>query len=119
MEIVKINQVEKTPLNDTIFTGSDVFFQELIPRSDDFLINIVHFGVGVRNKLHFHTTEQILIVTAGTGIVATETEEQIVTVGDVIRIPAGERHWHGATADNEFSHLYVMLKESKLTQVET
>ena len=118
MEIIQIDQVEKLPLPNPIFTSPEVNYQELLPESAEFRINIVHFGKGVRNKLHYHSTEQILIVTAGTGIVATETDEQIVNVGDLIRIPAGERHWHGATTDSEFSHLYVMLKESTLTQVE-
>jgi quercetin dioxygenase-like cupin family protein len=72
----------------------------------------------IYRKLHYHSTEQILIVTAGTGIVATETETCTVGVGDLVRIPAGENHWHGATEDSEFSHLYVMPKQSELTQVE-
>jgi quercetin dioxygenase-like cupin family protein len=50
--------------------------------------------------------------------VATETETRKVTVRDVIRIPAGEKHWHGAADDSTFSHLYVMPKTSELTQVE-
>jgi len=90
----------------------------LLPVSDEFRINIINFGRGVRNKLHFHSSEQVLIVTAGTGIVATEEEEKIVAVGDVIRIPAGVKHWHGATEDSEFSHMYVMRKDSQITQVE-
>ena len=118
MQIIRIDQVEKSPLKNPIFTSPKVDFQELVPESAEFRINIVHFGMGVRNKLHFHSTEQILIVTAGTGIVATETDEHIVTVGDVIRIPAGERHWHGATPTTDFSHMYIMLKESSLTQIE-
>lgn len=27
--------------------------------------------------------------------------------GDVINIPAGVKHWHGATADSWFSHIAV------------
>ena len=119
MEVVTIDLVEKNRFEDPIFTGSEVYLQELLPQSEEFRINIVHFGRGVRNKLHFHSTEQILIVTAGRGIVATQDQEIPVGVGDVIRIPAGEKHWHGATAETEFAHLYIMRKESEITQVET
>jgi len=81
--------------------------QVLVPDSKEFNVNIVTFGKGVRNKFHAHDGEQILIVTVGKGIVATEEEERVVTPGDVILFSAGEKHWHGATEDSEFSHLYV------------
>jgi len=118
MDVVAIHEVAAEPLMMDIFTGKDVSMQELLPDSEEFRVNIVNFGKGIRNKMHTHTTEQILIVTAGNGIVATETEQRAVTVGDIIRIPAGEKHWHGATEDSEFSHVYVMARESELIQVE-
>ena len=117
MKIVKINQVIRTPYENQIFTGSDVTIQELLTDSREYRVNIVNFGKGVRNKFHAHSTEQILIITAGKGIVATEDEQILVTTGDVILIPAGEKHWHGATPDSEFSHIYVMRKDSVLTQL--
>jgi len=118
MDVVSIHDVATEPLEMDMFTGKDVTIQEILPDSEEFRINIVNFGKGIRNKLHSHSTEQILIVTAGTGIVATETQQQLVTVGDIIRIPAGQRHWHGATEDSEFSHVYVMARESELVQIE-
>ena len=118
MDIANMQSVEKKPYTDPIFTGPDVMIQELLPDSEEYRVNIVNFGKGVRNKLHYHDAEQILIITGGTGIVATEDEERVVTVGDIIRIPAGEKHWHGATEDSEFSHIYVMRKDSTLTRVE-
>jgi quercetin dioxygenase-like cupin family protein len=66
------------------------------------------FKNGARNKLHTHTTDQILVVTAGEGIVATEHEERAVTAGDVAFIPAGERHWHGAKPGTDMTHLAVL-----------
>ena len=79
---------------------------------------VVNFGKGVRNKFHTHESDQILIVTAGKGIVATELEQREVTVGDVILFPTGEKHWHGATEDSEFSHVYISRAGQKTTQVE-
>lgn len=118
MKIVQINKVPKEPYLNPVFTGTDVKMQAILPDSKEYRINIVHFGKGVRNKFHAHDSEQILIVTAGKGIVATEQEERIVTVGDVIFIPNGEKHRHGATKDSEFSHIYILRQGSKLTQLE-
>jgi quercetin dioxygenase-like cupin family protein len=72
----------------------------------------------VRNKFHSHSDEQILIITSGKGIIATETEQKDITEGDIVIIPANEKHWHGATKDSEFSHIYISKPESKLTQLE-
>lgn len=117
MKIARSGEIPKEPVVRSIFTGP-VARQALALDSQEYKMSVMNFGKGVRNKFHTHTSEQILIVTAGKGIVATEKEERIVTVGDVILIPAGEKHWHGATADSEFSHIYVMRKEAVLSQLE-
>jgi len=118
MKINTMSKVSKEPFVSPLFTGNEVTRQLLMPESKDYNVNIVNFGKGIRNKFHAHDSEQILIVTAGKGIVATETEEKVVTKGDVILIPAGEKHWHGADKDSEFSHIYVTKAETKLTQLE-
>jgi quercetin dioxygenase-like cupin family protein len=78
----------------------------------DLRLTEVTFHDGARNKLHTHTTDQILIVTAGEGIVATEHEEHTVRAGDVAYIPAGERHWHGARPGMDMTH-YAVLGSGK------
>lgn len=70
----------------------------------DLRLTEVTFKDGARNRLHSHTTDQILIVTAGLGIVATEREEREIGPGDVAFIPAGERHWHGARPGHDLTH---------------
>jgi quercetin dioxygenase-like cupin family protein len=92
--------------------------QVLLPESKEYEVNIINFGKGVRNKFHAHNCEQILIITAGKGVVATETEEKIVTVGDIVLIPAGEKHWHGSAGDSDFSHVFVIKVGNKVTQLE-
>ena len=109
MKIANMSQVPREPVVSPLFTGPDVYAQPLAPEDSQFNCRVVTFGKGVRNKFHTHGGEQILIVTDGRGIVATESEEREVTVGDVIFVPAGEKHWHGATRDSEFSHIYVYL----------
>ena len=118
MKVVKMGEVPKEPLVSPLFTGQEVTTQILVPDSKDYTVNIVNFGRQVRNKFHAHDSEQVLIVTAGTGTVATEEEKVLVTVGDVIFIPAGEKHWHGATEESEFSHIFIMRAGSELTQIE-
>jgi quercetin dioxygenase-like cupin family protein len=118
MKVVKIDEVTKEAFANPIFTGSDVTKQVLLPESHEFTANIVNFGKGVRNKFHAHDGEQILIVTNGRGMVATEKEERIVTQGDIIFFPAGEKHWHGATRDSEFSHIFIIRGGYKTTQLE-
>ena len=118
MHVVHRDETAGEPYDSPLFTGPDVTRQPLAPGSQDYNVNLINFGKGVRNKLHTHESDQILIVTAGTGIVATEQEERTVNVGDVILIPAGERHWHGAGQDSDFSHIALTRAGSKLTQLE-
>ena len=85
--------------------------QPLAPDSDDFNVSVVSFGAGVRNKFHYHESDQILVVTEGTGRVVTEAgEEATVSAGDVVFAPAGERHWHGAVEASTFAHITVTRK---------
>jgi 4-carboxymuconolactone decarboxylase len=119
MKRIKVNEVPKTPRVSPMFTGP-VTMQSIVDTdlSKRFQIQQVNFEKGVRNKLHTHTIEQVLIVTEGKGIVATEHEEITVGPGDIIFIPAGEKHWHGAAPGFTFSHLYVMSPDSTTTQIE-
>ena len=118
MRVAKISEARRESLSSPLFTGPDVTRQVLLPDSKEFNVNVVNFGKGVRNKFHAHDSEQILVVTSGKGMIATETEVKVITPGDVVIIPAGEKHWHGATKDSNFSHIYVSRLGSKVTQLE-
>lgn len=118
MRVVRISDVDKEAYAGALFTGSDVTRQVLMPESKEYNFNVINFGKGVRNKFHAHDSEQILIVTAGEGIIATEQEEKIIRVGDIVLIPAGEKHWHGANEDSEFAHIFVSRLGTQLTQLE-
>jgi len=119
MKVFKMAQVAKEPQTSPIFTGP-VTLQTIVGTdlSKRFMIRNVNFDRGIRNKFHSHNIEQVLIVTEGKGIVATEKEEISVAPGDIIFVPAGEKHWHGAAKGSTFSHLYVMSPDSKTTQLE-
>jgi quercetin dioxygenase-like cupin family protein len=119
LKIIKVGKIKKEPHSGKLFTGP-VTMQPIIGKelNGDLIIAQVNFGPGVRNKFHSHSSEQILIVTKGKGIVATEKEQKTVVVGDIIFIPPGEKHWHGAAEGYKFSHLYIMSPDSKMTQLE-
>ena len=119
MKVAKVSQIAREPRVSPLFTGP-VTVQSIIDTalSKKFRIAQVNFDSGIRNKFHSHTIEQILIVTEDKGIVATDNEEVNVVPGDIIFIPAGEKHWHGAAKGATFSHLFVMSPDSKTTQLE-
>jgi quercetin dioxygenase-like cupin family protein len=118
MRVVKIDEVKKEAIVSPLFTGSEVTRQVLLPDSRELNITVVNFGKGVRNKFHAHDSEQILIVTSGRGFIVTEMERKEISAGDIVIIPAGEKHWHGATEDTAFSHIFVSRLGSQATQLE-
>ncbi len=66
------------------------------------------FEPGARTAWHTHPLGQTLIVTAGVGWVQCEggpVEE--IRPGDVVWIPPGEKHWHGATATTGMTHIAI------------
>ncbi len=72
----------------------------------------VTFEPGCRNNWHIHHADkgggQILVCVAGRGYYQEEGKEaQELHPGDVVNIPAGVKHWHGAAKDSWFSHLAV------------
>ncbi len=68
----------------------------------------VTFEPGARTAWHTHPLGQTLIVTAGCGWTQRwggPVEE--IRPGDVVWIPAGEKHWHGATATTAMTHIAI------------
>jgi quercetin dioxygenase-like cupin family protein len=81
--------------------------------SKNYNCSVVNFSQGCTTGWHIHDCDQILIVTSGSGIVATEHEQREINVGDVAHIKAGERHWHGAKSDTTMGHITITLVGSK------
>lgn len=76
------------------------------------VIGNVTFEPGCRNNWHVHHADkgggQILLVTAGRGYYQAWGEEaRELHPGDVVNIPAGVKHWHGAAKDSWFAHLAI------------
>ena len=69
---------------------------------------IVTFEPGARTAWHTHPLGQTLIVTSGVGWVQTEGgPKDEIRVGDIVWIPPGEKHWHGATATTGMTHIAI------------
>lgn len=72
----------------------------------------VTFEPGCRNHWHIHHAAkgggQLLLCVDGEGWYQAEGEApRRLKEGDVVFIPAGVKHWHGAAADSWFSHIAV------------
>ncbi len=68
----------------------------------------VTFETAARTAWHTHPLGQTLIVVAGCGRVQRwggPMEE--IRPGDVVWIPPGEKHWHGATPTTAMTHLAI------------
>ena len=97
------------------FTGT-AWVKILVPADDTFNTSIgnVVFEPGCRNNWHTHGGGQILIVTDGTGYYQEKGKPiQLIRKGDVIKIPPGVEHWHGATQDSELTHLAINTNTQK------
>jgi quercetin dioxygenase-like cupin family protein len=70
--------------------------------------NSVTFEPGARTAWHTHPLGQTLIVMAGCGLVQRwggPVEE--ICPGDVVWIPPGEKHWHGARPTTAMAHIAI------------
>ena len=76
------------------------------------MIGNVTFEPGCRNNWHIHHADkgggQILLVTGGRGCYQEWGKEaRELLPGDVVNIPAGVKHWHGAASNSWFAHLAI------------
>jgi quercetin dioxygenase-like cupin family protein len=91
------------------FTGS-VQVQQLFRTHDPSRTSggKVTFEPGARSAWHTHPLGEILIVTEGTGWIQQWGEPiEEIRKGDVIWIPAGVKHWHGATPTTTMTHIAI------------
>ena len=110
MKVMKIADISEVPRSGGIFTDTVITKTLVGDESKDLSVVIVSFPRGVRNVFHTHIYDQCLFVLSGKGIVADEEKETPLSEGMVAYIPAGEKHWHGATKDYAFSHISILRK---------
>lgn len=87
------------------FSGK-VYVKELLDFSYPMIADTVTFAPGARNSWHVHQAGQILLVTDGHGwYQEAGTAAQPLKAGDIVKIPGGVKHWHGASKNSWFSHI--------------
>jgi quercetin dioxygenase-like cupin family protein len=68
----------------------------------------VTFEPGARTAWHTHPLGQTLLIVSGAGLVQREGGAiEHVSAGDIVWFPPGEKHWHGATAQNAMTHIAI------------
>lgn len=93
------------------FIGNSYLKPLTNPKETVFIANVT-FEPGCRNNWHIHHASkgggQLLLCVDGEGWYQEDGKEaQSLMPGDVVTIPAGVKHWHGAKKDSWFSHLAV------------
>lgn len=83
--------------------------------SEQVTIFNVTFEPGCRNHWHIHHATQgggqVLVCIGGRGWYQEWGKPaRALKQGDVVNIPAGVKHWHGAAADSWFSHLAIEVE---------
>jgi 4-carboxymuconolactone decarboxylase len=91
------------------FTGT-AWVNILVPKdeTDSYSIGNVVFEPGCRNNWHTHANGQILLVTDGQGYYQERGKTaRPLAKGDVVVIPSGVEHWHGATPNSSLTHIVI------------
>ena len=109
MDIKRSGSQPSTRGSTEYFTGTvriDPLFQP--PEPARVMGAAVTFEPGARTAWHTHPLGQTLIVTAGSGLVQSwGAPVREIWPGDVVWIPPGEKHWHGAKATTAMTHIAI------------
>ena len=91
------------------FTGT-VWADPLLPKTDGVAISNIFFPPQAHSNWHQHENGQILMITAGSGFVCDQGEEPSqINAGDLVWLPAGGTHWHGASPTSYLVQLSFTL----------
>jgi len=94
------------------FVGNSYLNPLVMDKESKLSLFNVTFEPGCRNNWHIHHASsgggQILVCIAGEGWYQEEGKDAIeLKPGDVVKIPANVKHWHGAKKDSWFSHIAI------------
>ncbi|TCC54548.1 cupin domain-containing protein [Kribbella pittospori] len=106
--------IDRPPFARTVasdaWTTGPAWIESVVPPgpSPSTQIDSVTFAPGARTRWHRHDGEQVLVVTAGVGLVQCEGGPvEAIRTGDRVRIKPGEWHWHGAGTTTSMTHLAI------------
>jgi quercetin dioxygenase-like cupin family protein len=92
-----------------------VWQDPVIEAADPARLNAVRvsFEPGARTAWHTHPLGQTLLVLSGCGRVQSEGGPvREIRPGDVVWIPPGEKHWHGASPATGMVHLAMQERQN-------
>ena len=108
LDVQRIDETKAGPPPEPAnFTGR-VRMQNLaaVGGAGDLELLAVFFDAGSHTRPHTHPTDQVLWFVRGNGfVVFPGEEEQRVTEGEIVVVPAGLLHMHGATGDEPVCHI--------------
>jgi 4-carboxymuconolactone decarboxylase len=107
LQVIRSGQAPAQPGPTAYFTGI-VHVRPLIETTPGSSMSaaLVSFEKGARAAWHTHPLGQRLVVVSGTGRVQQSGQPaQTITQGDVVFIPAGVKHWHGASPSSAMAHI--------------
>jgi quercetin dioxygenase-like cupin family protein len=111
MHILDLQSLSGEPADPSYFTGAVTLRKLAVgPEVAPNKILRVEFSPGARTNWHTHTGVQVLFVAEGRcrfqhwGGPVQEAE-----AGETVYIPAGEKHWHGATPEAPMSHVALNI----------
>ena len=127
LKILNVNNMIEIPKieHEKHFTGDFMMRKMAEEITSEEEIYYVEFRSGCTTRPHIHMSEQILIPTEGKGtVVFVEkmdvsdqsgstrilNKEYEIKKGDIVRVPAGLIHWHGAMKGEDFSHIAIRKK---------
>lgn len=101
------------------FTGNS-YLNPVTKEDDPLQIHNVTFEPGCINHWHIHHASkgggQVLIGVEGEGWCQIEGQDPIkILPGTIVEVPAGAKHWHGASKNSWFSHLAFLIPGKDLS----
>lgn len=76
-------------------------------------VNSVLFEPGARTYWHSHAGGQVLLASAGRGVVETrDGDRAVLQAGYAVWAPPGEVHWHGAAPGSFLAHTAISIGET-------
>lgn len=110
---IKNKSARKTNAGPAEYFTGEVQIEPLIETSSPARVvsSSVTFQKGARTAWHTHPLGQTLIVTSGSGLAQRWGGPiQEIMTGDVVWFPPGEKHWHGASAHSDMTHIAIQEK---------
>jgi hypothetical protein len=112
MKVVNPDAVPAEPANSPLFTGGPVTRQTLLTpeMSNNFNLAVVISVPAPGTKCTSIAAIRHCLSRPARVSSPRKRARRLSAVGDVVHIPAEEKHWHGATPDSAFSHIALTTK---------